>query len=352
MARLRRVDCSGPGIARKGRGRGFEYFDAVTGAKVTDPDTLQRIRDLAIPPAWTEVWICPVANGHLQAVGTDAAGRRQYLYHDAWRARRDAEKFDRMLDFARTLPRLRAVCAERLEGGDELTRERVLACAVRLLDQGFFRIGTEAYAEANDSFGIATLRREHASVDGDTVVFDYPAKGGKQRVQGIVDPAVRDIVERLKRRRSGPADLLCYRAGGRWVDLTSRDVSDAVKDVCGPEHSAKDFRTWTATVLAAVAVAVSGAAATSETARDRAVTRAVAEVAHYLGNTPVVARSAYIDPRVFDRYRSGWTIAGVLDDLGAHTDLGAPSIQGRVEEAVLDLLEERTSADGVEKIAS
>jgi DNA topoisomerase I len=350
MPRLRRVDCSGTGIARRRRGRGFEYFWTATGDKVTDEQTLQRIRDLVIPPAWADVWICPWPNGHLQAVGTDAAGRRQYRYHDAWRARRDAEKFDRMLEFARGLPALREACTAALSATDgPLSRDRVLACAVRLLDQGFFRIGTESYAEDNDSYGLATMRKEHVGIDGEVIRFDYPAKGGRRRVVQLADPAVCDVVARLKRRRSGPEELLVCRESpsGPWRNLTSTDINQHVKDLLGDEYSAKWFRTWNATVLAAVALAVAADAGTSATARRRVMAHVVQEVAHYLGNTPAVARGSYIDPRVFDRYESGWTIAGVLHELGDEAAIGAPSIQGVVEEAVLDLLSERTDSPGV-----
>lgn len=350
MARLRRVDCSEPGFTRRRRGRGFEYFDARSGEKITDPDTLRRIKDLVIPPAWRAVWICPHPNGHLQAVGTDAAGRKQYLYHAQWRARRDAEKFDRMVDFARALPAARRTCTAHLESSDELTRTRVLACAVRLLDHGFFRIGTESYAEENETFGLATMRKEHVHLADHTVEFDYPAKGGKRRLQSIVDPEVFAVVSRLKRRRTGGEELLAYKGGGRWRDVTSADVNEFVKEVVGHEFSAKDFRTWNATVLAAVGLAVSGEAAASKTARKRAASRAVAEVAHYLGNTATVARNSYIDPRVFDRYESGLTIAGALQSLG-DAEFGHPAIQGEIEEAVLDLLEDRRSA-AVERVAS
>ncbi len=341
--RLRRSHCDEPGIIRKGRGRGFEYFDARSGEKITDPDTLRRIYGLVIPPAWKQVWICPYPNGHLQAVGVDGAGRQQYRYHDVWRKRRDAEKFDRVLDFAVQLPRLREICSELLER-DGLDRERVLACAVRLLDHGFFRIGTEEY----DAFGLATICKEHACVRNGTVTFDYPSKGGKRRIVSIADPAVAEVVSRLERRRGGGPELLACRDDRRWVNLSSRDINAFIKEHCGEGFTAKDFRTWSATVLAAVALAVSAAAAASKTARQRAISRATAEVAHYLGNTPAVARRAYIDPRVFDRYRSGWTIAGVLDELGA--TCGEFSIQGRVEEAVLDLLRERTSSDDLERV--
>ncbi len=350
MARLRRADCSRPGITRRRRGRGFSYHWELNGEKVTDPETLQRIADLVLPPAWREVWICPLPNGHLQAVGTDAAGRRQYRYHDEWRRRQELAKFDAMLDFARVLPALRTVVAEHLRG-EGLDRDRVLACCVRLLDRGFFRIGTEVGRSGElETFGLTTMRKEHVTVDGDEVLFEYDAKGGKHRVQSIVDPVVRDIVVALKRRRGGGGELFAHRAGRAWVDVSAGDVNEWIKAHTGGEFSAKDFRTWNATVLAAVALALSGAAATSPTARKRAMTRAAKEVAHYLGNTPAVARSSYIDPRVFDRYLSGWTIAGALTEIGEAGDEQL-SIHAGVEAAVLDLLERNTASDAVERVS-
>ncbi|MDP8944139.1 MAG: DNA topoisomerase IB, partial [Actinomycetota bacterium] len=175
MPRLRRVDCSQPGITRRRRGRGFEYLDE-HGERVTDGETIERIRALAIPPAWRDVWICPHPMGHLQATGVDAAGRKQYRYHDRWRQRRDQEKFDEMLDFARALPATRERVSAALRATDELARERVLACAVRLLDRGFLRVGGEDYAAENESYGLATLRKEHVTVSDGIVTFDYPAK--------------------------------------------------------------------------------------------------------------------------------------------------------------------------------
>ena len=345
MPRLRRADCSGPGIRRRRRGRGWEYT-APDGSRVRDPETLARIRGLAIPPAWTDVWICPPPNGHLQAVGTDAAGRRQYRYHDRWRTQRDLAKFDRVLDFAQTLPEVRRRCAAAL-AADGLGRERVLAAAVRMLDLGFFRIGSEAYAEENESYGLTTMHRAHVTVDGEVVVFDYPAKGGKRRVQSLVDPDVRDVVAALKRRRHADPQLLAYKDGRRWVDVTARDVNEFLKDASRHDASAKDFRTWNATVLAAVALAVSAPASRAKTTGKRAISRAVAEVAHYLGNTPAVCRASYIDPRVFDRYLSGWTIAGVIDQVGAVVEPGGLSTQGVIEEAVLDLLAYRRASDAL-----
>jgi DNA topoisomerase-1 len=344
MPRLRRVDPSSPGLRRVRRGRGFAYVD-LSGTPVRDPETLDRIRALAIPPAWTDVWICPWPNGHIQAVGLDARGRKQYRYHDVWRQRRDQEKFDHMLDFARALPTLRRTICEHL-ALDGLPRQRVLACATRLLDLGFFRIGTEGYVEQNQTYGLATIRKEHTKVGpGDLVTFDYPAKSGKQRLQAVADPDVVEVVRALKRRRVGGPELLAWRRpDGGWCDVRSVDINDYVKEATGGDFTAKDFRTWNATVLAAVALAVSVEAAHSPTARKRAVSRAVAEVAHYLGNTPAVCRASYIDPRIVDRYRAGATVADALHRLGKDVEFGRLSTQGAIEEAVLDLLEDAPPA--------
>jgi DNA topoisomerase I len=349
MASLKRADCSEPGIRRRGRGRGFEYIDS-DGERIAEPAVLERIRELRIPPAWEEVWICPYPFGHIQATGVDAAGRKQYRYHDRWRERRDRQKFDSMVEFAEALPRLRRRVAKDLKRTG-MGRERVLACAVRLLDRGFFRIGSEDYAEENDTYGIATMRRRHATVSGDLVTFDYESKGGKRRVQSIGDREVAGIVRTLKGRRGGGDELLAHKSGGRWVDVRSQDINEYVKAASGGDFSAKDFRTWSATVLAAVALAVSGEAASgSKTARPRAKARAVKEAARYLGNTPAVTRASYIDPRVFDRFDGGLTIGGVLPELAE--DVSAwPDLQRTVEEAVLDLIAGERSSPALEKVA-
>ncbi|HET6794151.1 MAG TPA: hypothetical protein VFH45_06910 [Acidimicrobiales bacterium] len=339
MPRLRRVDHSLPGITRRRAGRGFYYLD-LEGARLTDPEVLDRIRALAIPPAWSGVWICPYANGHIQAVGTDARGRLQYRYHDHWRLQRDRAKFEHMLDFARALPDLRVTCEEALDQ-EGLGRTRVLACAVRLLDLGFFRIGTEGYAEENQTYGLATMEKRHVSVDGDRVTFDYVAKAGKRRLQTVVDPVVAEVVAGLRARRGGSPRLLMAKEGRRWREVSSADINAFIKDTTGGDFTAKDFRTWSATVLAAVALAVSVEAPGSRRARQRVVARAMKEVAHYLGNTPAVTRSSYVDPRIVDRYMHGATIANVLGQIGAG-DLPLAT-QGTVEAAVLDLL-----ADGGE----
>jgi DNA topoisomerase IB len=330
------VDCAGPGIQRVRRGRGFSYVDA-DGRRVSDPETLERIAALVIPPAWTDVWICPHPRGHIQAVGTDAAGRRQYRYHDEWRVQRDAAKHDRVLAFARNLPAARETVAEHLALRG-MPRTKVLAAAFRLLDLGFFRVGGESYAEDNGTYGLATMRREHVTVTGNLVVFDYVAKSGKERTQAIVDPSVAKVVRTLLRRDGGGEELLAYKDRDGWRDVSSADINAYLKEIVGADVSAKDFRTWHATVLTAVGLAVSTAAPVSESARRRAVSRVVTEVARYLGNTPAVCRSSYIDPRVIDLYDDGVTVSRALGRLGADADFGQPATHGQVEAAVLRML--------------
>jgi DNA topoisomerase IB len=335
VPRIRRSDSTLPGITRQRRGRGFAYVDEAGGA-LHDVETLERIRGLAIPPAWRQVWICTDPRGHLQAVGTDAAGRRQYLYHPTWRVRRDREKFDDMLSFAQALPALRAEVAAQI-ATEGLTRERVLALAVRLLDLGFFRVGSAEYAGENGSHGLATLERRHVTLErGDGVLFDYTAKGGIRRRQRVVDPDVRRAAAELKRRRGGSPAFLVYRRTG-WVTLDSSEINAFIKELTGTDCSAKDFRTWHATVLAAVALAVS-AEARSPSARERAIRRAVVEVARYLGNTPAVCRASYIDPRILDRYRSGETIRAAVERAACEPDTEPLPTHPAIEQAVLRLL--------------
>jgi DNA topoisomerase-1 len=333
-SRLRRSDCSGPGIHRRRRGRGFQYLDE-DGTPVEDAEVLGRIHELVIPPAWQDVWICPYPGGHIQATGVDDAGRKQYLYHPRWRARRDQEKFDDMIVFARALPGLRERVEADLET-DGMGRERVLAAAVRLLDRGLFRVGGEDYAVRNETYGLATMKKRHVRLRGDVLTFDYPSKHGKRHIRTVVDPAVAAVIDALKRRRGGGDELLAYKAGRRWSNLRSDDINEFLKDATGEDISAKDFRTWGATVLAALALAVSEAAPDTKSGQKRAITRAVKEVAMYLGNTPAVARSSYIDPRLFDRFRDGRTIDHALTRMAAEDD--APATQGPVEDAVLELL--------------
>ena len=332
--RLRRSDCSGEGIRRGRRGGGFTYLDP-GGERISDEETLARIRELAIPPAWRDVWICPDPLGHIQATGIDAAGRKQYLYHSRWQQRRAERKFEAVREFAAELPALRRAVVRDLKR-EGMPRERALACAVRLLDLGFFRIGGEEYAETNESFGVATVRREHVTVSDGEVVFDFPAKSGQRRVQSIRDEAVRRAIETMRRRRGGPEDLLAFREDGAWRDVRSDDVNAYIQEHAGERFSAKDFRTWHGTVLAAVELA-GQPPPRSKTAAKEAIREAVGEVAEALGNTPAVCRSSYIDPRVLDRFRDGVTIEPARSRNGR---LG-PRARTRIEREVLDLVSSR-----------
>ncbi len=342
MARLRRVDPSDPGIRRRRRGKGFEFVDE-DGGRVEDDEILARVAALAIPPAWEDVWISVEPMGHIQATGMDAKGRKQYRYHEKWRERRDRQKFETMIAFAHELGPVRRR-VERDLACEGMPRDRVLACAVRLLDIGFFRIGSEEYAEKSETYGLATIRKEHATVSADGVVtFDYTAKSGKRRIQSVADPQVREVVRTLKRRRGGSPELLAYREGkgGRWRDLKSDDVNAYIKERTGGDFTAKDFRTWNATVLAAVFLASAGQEAATKTARKRAMNAAVKKVALYLGNTPAVCRASYIDPRVWDRYLGGLTIKHALAERADPGETDTPTdvrSEHRVERAVLDLL--------------
>ncbi len=332
------------------RGKGFSYVDA-EGRPHKDPEDILRIKHLAIPPAWEDVWICIDPLGHLQATGVDAAGRKQYRYHDRWRELRDRQKFDHMVDFAKALPKMRRRVLADLRNGDELDERRVLACALRLLDVGLFRIGSEQYADDEGGIGLATVTKSSVNIVDEQVEFDYLGKGGVRRVQAVRDTATVDVVRALKRRRSGGDQLLAYRRGRRWQPVRSDQINEHLKEVIGGQYSAKDFRTWNATVLAAVSLAADGRDAVSKRARKRAMDGAVKGVAEVLGNTPAVARRAYIDPRVFDRYQSGWTIGGELDRLGT---LRGPDDRRRtrLEHAVLDLLDDDRQSPAVQRYAA
>jgi DNA topoisomerase IB len=328
--RLRRSDCSASGIRRRRRGRGFSYEDA-DGRRIEDEETLARIRALAIPPAWEEVWICPEPLGHIQATGIDAAGRKQYRYHERWEQRAAERKFEATREFARLLPRLRRAVSRDLRR-EGMPLERALACAVRLLDLGFFRVGGEEYADENGSYGVATVLREHVSAAAGEIVFDFPAKSGQRRVQSIRDAGAIAAIETMRRRRSGPDDLIAFRDDEGWHDVRSADVNAYIQERIGEGYSAKDFRTWHGTVLAAVALS-GEPKPSSEAAAARAVSAAVKEVAEALGNTPAVCRRSYVDPRVLDRYRDGETI----DVPVPRGPIGARG-RSRIERAVLELL--------------
>ncbi|MGY2130296.1 DNA topoisomerase IB [Blastococcus sp. SYSU DS0617] len=332
--RLRRSDVNRPGYGRRRAGRGFAYFDT-EGALIRD-ERLDRIRGLAIPPAWRDVWICPWPNGHIQATGVDAAGRRQYRYHDQWRARRDAEKHERVLEIARQLPDVRdeVTAALRTRG---LNRERVLATAIRLLDLGAFRVGSEQYAEENGTYGLATLRREHVRVRGERTFFSYTAKGGIEREVELTDRPTATVVRQLLERPEGTGEeLLAYQVeDGTWRDVTSTEINAYLKEISGAEITAKDFRTWNATVLMAAQLA-EAAPPTSRTARKKIVSAAYRQVSEQLGNTPAVCKASYVDPRVVDRFEHGETVAEALREAAeAEADRDA---QRLLEQAVCQLL--------------
>ena len=332
MARLRTVSPSMRGWARRRAGRGFVYLDE-HGARLPAED-VERIRSLAIPPAWTDVWICPWPNGHLQAVGTDAAGRRQYLYHPLWRVKRDQEKYDRVLLAARQLPQARKRILRDL-ALDGMPRERAAAAAVRLLDLGYFRIGNDAYTEDNGSFGLTTLERHHVRRRGDVIVFSFVGKSGVGHTVEIDDAVAIEVLERMRKRRSASRRLLAYQQGRSWSDLDAATVNGYLGDLLGGEMTAKDFRTWHATVLAALALATTDEPGDTQASRKRAVKAAVEEVARYLGNTPTIAKGSYIDPRVLDHYDSGVTI-----DVKPERYRSPERRQAAVERALLALLAE------------
>lgn len=337
-------DPHGPGWRRVRRGRGFAYRDT-DGGPVRDPGEIARLKALAIPPAWTDVWICPHPRGHLQAVGTDAAGRRQYLYHPEFRARQESAKHDHVLTVAPALPALRRRVEEDLARRG-LGPDRVLACATRLLDLGFFRIGAPGYERDNGSYGLTTLRRDQVSVRGDRVHFAYRAKSGRQRDLTLTDRAAVTVVRSLLRRRDQGPRLLAFREGPTWTDVDAPRLNGYLREHSGTDLSAKDFRTWNATVLAAVGLAVSWPAASrSEAARRRAAVRVVREVADYLGDTPAVCRASYLNPRLFELYDQGVTLAAALRGLAPGDGRGLPGTGEEIERAVIELLSCRKGKD-------
>lgn len=337
VMRLRRANTASPGIRRQRRGRGFRYLDH-TGVALTDTMVLARIEDLVIPPAWRQVWICPDPQGHIQAVGIDDAGRRQYIYHPEWRRARDKEKHDRVLLLARKLPDLRtAVEADLKDRG--VGRDRVLAAALRILDLGVFRTGGEEYAEENGSHGLATLLREHVKVRAGGLVFCYPAKSGIQRTVRIRDDELVRVVKALRRAGSDTDRLLVYRQNGIWHEVRASEINERFKELTGEEFTAKDLRTWNATVLAAVAFA-SAARPESKRGRDRVEAAVIREVAENLGNTPAVARRSYVDPRVIRAYERGLTIEAAVRR--AHTGMKSQeAMRASIERAVVRLLGKR-----------
>jgi DNA topoisomerase I len=306
--RTRRSDPNSPGYSRRGHGTGFSYRDA-DGGRLPAAE-VRRIRSLAIPPAWRDVWISPDPAGHIQAVGTDAAGRRQYLYHPDFRARRNQAKFDHVRTIAARLPRLREAVRADLDRPD-LCREKVLAAAVSVLDRGRLRVGGDTYATGPDAtFGVATLRAGHLRISHRCALLRFPAKGGTPH-QSVLrhGPTLAVLAELRERRRPGQRLFAWPDSDGRWHEVHSDDINAYLTEIAGEPMSAKDFRTWHATVRAAEDLADRGRP-DSETARRRVVADVVRDVAEELDNTPAVARASYIDPRVIERYHAGHTVAG------------------------------------------
>lgn len=290
-----------PGLRRRKAGKDFDYADA-DGRKIGDARTLDRIAKLVIPPAWTDVWICPDPCGHIQATGRDARGRKQYIYHPGWRAHRDESKYGRMAEFGRALPRLRARIEHDLARRG-LPREKVLAAAVRILEETSIRVGNDEYAEANNSFGLTTLRKRHVDVRGSGAVFEFRGKSGKQHKTGIRDRRLAAVIRRCEELPGQRLFQYVDHDGHRHA-IGSHDVNDYIREASGGPFTAKDFRTWAGTLRCAQALAHAGPADSESQAR-RIVAACVKEVAGSLGNTPAVCRSSYIHPAVFAHYASG-----------------------------------------------
>ena len=301
--RLRRVTSSDPGLRRSRQGRGFSYRDA--DGRVVSADDRARIEALAIPPAWTDVWICAIPNGHLQATGVDEAGRRQYLYHEAWQRRAATLKFTRMLEFAAALPAARRSATRDLRAG-ESDRAVALAVAFKLLDRGMLRVGSELYEQEHGSIGLSTLRISHVRVSAGSIALKFPGKSGMAWSSEIKDAELAKAVAGLA-TRGKRARLLGWQDGRSWRALQPAEINDDLRDRTHLDVSAKDFRTLHGTATAAVALAKADPA-TTKTAKQRVIRDAIRATADALGNTPAVARSSYIDPRVFERYEAGQTI--------------------------------------------
>jgi DNA topoisomerase IB len=301
VAGLTRSDPHGPGISRERGTDGPRYLDA-SGTAITDPQTLHRVTALAIPPAWQDVWISPDPLGHIQATGVDGRGRTQYRYHQLWREQRDLQKFAHMLRFASALPVLRAATVQDLRRRG-LGRDRVAASAVRLIDLGLFRIGGERYAELDHHYGATTLEKRHLRLTRDDMRFDYIAKEGKRREITVTDKAVLATVRALASSDNGHEALFCWENGDRWQPLRSSEVSSYIATHADGHFTAKEFRTWNATVLMALQLA-NATSPPSDRGRKSVIAASVRAVAGWLGDTPSVARASYIHPALISRYES------------------------------------------------
>jgi DNA topoisomerase-1 len=338
-AGLRYVSDAMPGIRRRRAGKGFTYIGP-DGARIADPDRVDWIRALAIPPAWTDVWISPIRRGHLQATGRDARGRKQYRYHPRWRAVRDEAKYGRLIDFARALPRIRRRTDRDLRRRG-LPREKVLALVVRLLQATLIRVGNDEYARENRSYGLSTMRDRHVEVRGATMRFTFRGKGGKEHEIDVRDERLARIVRQVQELPG--QTLFQYRdADGARQDVASGDVNDYLREISGAEFTAKDFRTWAGTVAAAMALQ-EFSEIDDEAGRKKAIVRAIEAVAERLGNTPTVCRACYVHPDVLDSYLDG-SLVEVLRRRARGVGRGAHAL-GPEEAAVLGLLQARLARE-------
>jgi DNA topoisomerase I len=340
MPSLRHSSDREPGYTRRRRGRGWSYHDP-EGRTVTDPGLRARFEALAIPPAWEDVWICRSSRGHLQATGRDAAGRTQYIYHPAWHEQRGQEKYERILRFADGLPELRRITAGHLRRA-RLDREKALAAAVQILDRTRIRVGTEQYAARHKTYGLATLRSKHVTIDGDTLVLDFTGKGGIDNHAEITSARLARVVAEMD-SLPGYEVFAYYDDDGVVTDVRSEDVNAYIKEHMGEDFSAKDFRTWAGTVAAAVALDEVGHLDGARE-RQRAVARVCRVAADLLGNTPAVCRSSYIDPRVIDHFLDGRTISSLVGEIDAKLRNGHSSEELAVLALLRRGLEERASA--------
>jgi DNA topoisomerase I len=328
-AGLRYVTDNTPGYRRKANGEHFKYLDT-HGKPIRDEERLLRIKRLAIPPAWTDVWICPSPVGHIQATGRDARRRKQYRYHDRWRELRDENKFHRLAEFARELPKIRRRVAQdiRLPG---LPRQKVLATVVRLLERTFIRIGNEEYARDNKSFGLTTIKNRHVKVKGDHLRFRFRGKSGRQHEVARTDRRIAKIVSKCQDLPG--QDLFQYVSEGEVRNVTSQDVNDYLREITNENFSAKDFRTWAGTVLAALALAAQSEFETKKQAKANLKT-AICAVAKLLGNTPAICRKCYVHPAIVEAYLTRTQIAGLSQAIKTPENINLRA----VERAVLKFL--------------
>ena len=333
------VNDNGPGVRRRRAGKGFSYL-GVDGKRISDPDRIAWFRRLAIPPAWTDVWISPIKRGHIQATGRDARGRKQYRYHPRWREVRDAAKYGRMVEFARALPRIRRATDRDLRRRGT-PREKVLALVVRLLEATLIRVGNEEYAKENKSFGLSTLRQRHIDVSGSRLAFSFRGKSGKEHEVHVIDRRLARLVKQVQ-ELPGQVVFQYLDEDGRRQPIDSADVNAYLRDIAGDDFTAKDFRTWAGTVAASMALS-EFTEIDSDADRKKAVVEAIEKVARQLGNTPTVCRACYVHPEVLESYMDG-TLVEALSQRARGAGRGAHALK-REEAAVLGLLQARLARE-------